>query len=142
MSWTYKQKERSQLKSWFDGKVRDSKSGFKDYNDFLDWYDSRPKVCYYCGLTEEESQEVVHNGLLSSKRFPADGIIKQGRNRGYWLEVDRKDSLGIYSRENSELCCYFCNNDKSDIFNHQQYREFVNNRPQFIRNLLSPKIVK
>ena len=142
MSWTYKPKERKQLKDWYNGKVRIGMSGFLDYYDFLDWYDSRHKDCFYCGLSEEISQEVIHKGLLSSKRFPSEGIIERGKNRGYWLEIDRKDPLGIYSRENSELCCYFCNNDKSDVFNHEQYREFMNNRPQYIRNLVNTKIVK
>lgn len=136
MPWIYQQKNKKQLKDWFDSKVRENISGFIEHNDFRDWYDNKPKICFYCGLTEQESQEIVHNGLLTSNRFPLNGNMARGVNRGYWLEIERKNPRGIYSRENCELACYFCNNDKSDVFNHQQYREFVKNRPEFLRTLL------
>ena len=62
MPWTYQQKTDKQLKDWFDSKVRENRSGFIDITDFRDWYNNKPKSCFYCGLTEEESQEIVHNG--------------------------------------------------------------------------------
>lgn len=131
MAWSYKRKTDKQLKDWFNKKVKENRSGFNDLEDFRDWYDKGKKVCYYCGLSEQESQEIVHNGLLVSNRFPLNGEIKRGVNRGYWLEFDRKDPRGIYSKENCVLSCYFCNNDKSDVFNDGQYEEFIKNRPVF-----------
>jgi hypothetical protein len=136
MPWIYQQKTNKQLKDLFDAKVRENRSDFIDLFDFRDWYDNKPKVCFYCGLTEQESQEIVHNGLLTSNRFPLNGITGRGINRGYWLEIDRKNPRGIYSRENCELSCYFCNNDKSDVFTDIQYRAFNENRPEFLRQLI------
>ncbi len=136
MTWSYSPKTDKQLKTWFDSKVREDKSGFKNYEDFRDWYDNKTKFCFYCGLTEEETQELIHRGLLTSKRFPNEGKTSQGVNRGYWLEVDRRIPTGVYSRENCELSCYFCNNDKSDVFTDIQYKVFVKDRIGFVRNLL------
>lgn len=139
MSWEYRPKTEKQLKDWYSDKVKKEINGFIDFEDFKNWYEEfvRDNQCYYCGLTERESQKIVHNGLLTSKRFPFEGLFSQGVNRGYWLEIDKKDPLGIYSRENCVPSCYFCNNDKSDVFNEEQYREFVIDRIGFIRNILN-----
>ena len=136
MEWIYKPKTEKQLKDWYRSKVRTNMSGFISYTDFKDWYDNKPKECFYCCLKEEDSQKIVHNGILTSIRFPINGDVKQGVNRAYWLEVDKKDPKGIYSRENCELSCYFCNNDKSDVFNHIQYKEFMKDRLLFLKQLL------
>jgi hypothetical protein len=97
---------------------------------------SKKKVCYYCGLKEEECQEIVTIGILKSKRFPQNGVISKEKFRGYWLEVDRKNPNDNYSTNNCVLCCYFCNNDKSDVFNGNEYIEFQNNRVEYLRKLL------
>jgi hypothetical protein len=137
MSWTYKKKPEEQLKNWYIGKVRNLLSGFIDFEDFKDWYEKKEKKCFYCGLTEEESQRIVHDGLLRSKRFPFNGEFSQGVNRAYWLEIDRKNpNDNIYSREKCELSCYFCNNDKSDVFTAEEYKNFLTDRIGFIRGLL------
>jgi hypothetical protein len=134
----YRKKTDKQLRNWFSNKKSSipNEMGFKDFGEFKDWYDRQKKVCSYCGLTEEESQEIVHKGLLTSNRFPLEGKTSQGVNRGYGLEVDRKNPKGKYSNENCELSCYFCNNDKSDVFNEEQYREFIKDRTGFMKKLL------
>lgn len=137
MTWKYEKKTEKQLNDWYKSKVREGKSDFGSLSDFRYWYDNKKKVCFYCDLSEEESQKIVHLGLLTSKRFPLNGVISQGRNRGYWLEIDKKNPNGNYSESNSELCCYFCNNDKSDVFNDVQYKEFVKDRIGFLRKLLT-----
>jgi hypothetical protein len=71
-----------------------------------------------------------------------DGKTSQGRGRGMWLEVDRKDPKGKYSSGNAVLCCYFCNNDKSDVFYGDEYIEFFQNRVGYLRNLLKEKTLK
>ena len=136
MEFTYLPKTLKQLKvNYSSRRVRD-KDGFRSFENFRIWYDKAPKVCYYCGLTEEESQEIVSTGLLTSNRFPLNGKPSQGRGRGMWLEVD------LYSEENAVLCCYFCNNDKSDIFNDIEYKKFFQNRVVYLRNLLKEKTSK
>jgi hypothetical protein len=140
MKWkAYKEKTSEQLKSTFNDKKRKGFNGFTDFADFKKWYEENVKdnKCYYCGLSERESQRIIHDGLLTSKRFPLKGITSRGVNRGYWLEIDRKNPNGLYSRENCVPSCYFCNNDKSDVFTDEQYKEFTNDRPGFLRSLLN-----
>jgi hypothetical protein len=136
--WNYKHKTDKQLKNWFREKKRKGINGFLNYNDFKNWYDENVKdqSCHYCGLPEKDSQKIIHTGILTSKRFPNEGHFSKGVNRGYWLEVDKKNPKGIYSRENCVPSCYFCNNDKSDVFTEQQYMEFVRDRIGFLRNIL------
>jgi len=126
MEFEYKKKTTTQLRNWYLDKVRRGKSGFQNIEDFLKWYSNEKKLCFYCGLTEEESQKIVLTGVLKSKRFPSNGKITQGRSRGVWLEIDRKyPDRVMYSKENCVLCCYFCNNDKSDVFDAESYKEFI-----------------
>ena len=131
--WKYKPKTIEQIKSMFNSK---KPMDFKKLEDFKTWYVNHPKTCHYCSLKEEESQEIVHLGLLTSKRFPFEGKTRRGVFRGYWLEIDRKNPDGPYSEENCVLSCGFCNNDKSDVFSDTQYLEFREDRVGFLRRLL------
>lgn len=66
-------------------------------------------VCYYCGINEQILSELYRDQKYT---------CKTKRNRGAWFELDRRDSSknkNIYSKENMALCCYFCNNHKSDV---------------------------
>lgn len=139
MSWVYIEKTKKQLQNWYNDKVRRDLNGFSSFSDFTNWYDENVKdgKCFYCGLTERDSQKIIHCGQLTSKRFPKGGLISRGVNRGYWLEIDKKNPNGFYSRDNCVPSCYFCNNDKSDVFNEEQYRNFKENRIDFIKNLLT-----
>ncbi|MFQ3674961.1 MAG: hypothetical protein SNJ64_00260 [Endomicrobiia bacterium] len=132
----YIEKPKSKLKSDYYRRVREGKSSFKNFSEFYEWYQKTKKICHYCGLKEEESQEIVMRGLLKSKRFPQNGQIKRGQARGVWLEVDRLDPKDDYKLNNVVLCCYFCNNDKSDVFNEKQYKAFSKNRVKYLRELL------
>ncbi len=133
----YHPKTIQQLRSNFNEKKRKSLNDFNDFDDFFEWYESKEKVCYFCGIKEEESQKIVELGILKSNRFPQDGVIKQGNSRGVWLEFGRLNPERKHSRSNTILCCYFCHNDKSDVFPGESYREFFQNRVGFLRNLLS-----
>lgn len=42
------------------------------------------------------------------------------RPRGQSLEIERKEDTK-YTEENCELCCYWCNNAKSDIFSFNEF---------------------
>ncbi|HAK00448.1 MAG TPA: hypothetical protein DCM62_10525 [Bacteroidales bacterium] len=112
---------------------------FADLNAFKEWYHNQEKVCYFCGLKEEDCQEIVITGVLKSRRFPQDGKSTRGRSRGVWLEIDRLDPTKKYSPENCKLCCYFCNNDKSDVFHGEDYKAFIKDRVKFLREKLTQK---
>jgi hypothetical protein len=136
MEFKYLPKSEKQLRKNYSDRLRENLNGFADFEDFLSWYNSQEKICHYCKLTEIESQELVMTGLLNSNRFPQNGIIGRGTSRGVWLEVDRLNPKGKYSRTNSVLCCYFCNNDKSDVFDSENYLKFRQNRIEFLREKL------
>ncbi len=53
-----------------------------------------------------------------------------------WLEVDRIKPKDAYSEKNCVLACYFCNNDKSDVFDGEDYKLFFQNRFKFLTQLL------
>jgi len=111
-----------------------NKRDFGSFREFNKWY-SDGKVCYYCEIPQSIISDLVNRGKLTSARFPINGVITPGRTRGLYLEVDRKDSKKGYERENCVLCCYFCNNDKSDIFNADEYNKFFQNRSEYLKNL-------
>jgi len=138
IEWVYEPKNNEQIIGWFRETDREGLSGFENEDDFLEWYRNviQDKSCEYCGLTERECQEIVHNGHLTSLRFPIYKNTSRGVNRGYWLEIDRRNPIGLYSRENCNPSCYFCNNDKSDVFNDNQYKLFIKDRIGFMKNLL------
>jgi hypothetical protein len=128
------------LQSWFYNKKSKLKNEayeitFESSKDFYDWFTvENTKGCHYCGLKEEEQIKLIERELIKSKRFSTSS-----GKRGNRLEVDRKNSEGDYSKENCVLSCYFCNNDKSDVFSESQYFEFTNHgktRVKFLRRLL------
>ena len=75
-------------------------------------------VCYYCGVDEQILSE-----LYNDQKY----TCKTKRNRGAWFELDRRDSSienNVYSKDNMVLCCYFCNNHKSDVISSYDMRDF------------------
>jgi hypothetical protein len=86
---------------------------------------SDENICFYCGISER---------ILRSLYDDADYTCKTKRNRGAWFELDRKDATtgnNIYSKENMVLCCYFCNNHKSDVISSKDMR-FYFGKPMFL----------
>lgn len=130
-------KSDKQLKANYTSRITKGKNNFPSFDDFKYWYDNTDKICFHCGLTEEESQEIVLKGILTSNRFPQNGIVGRGQARGMWLEVDQLDPKGNYSKDNCVLSCYFCNNDKSDVFYGKEYKKFFQNRVSYLRDLLT-----
>jgi len=99
--------------------------------EFLTWYAENLKLgCFYCGLKIETQIQLIKSGKINSNRFfnnkyeTKSGEEKYG-TRGKSLEIDRKDPKGPYSVDNCVLFCYFCNNDKSDVFSADQYIIFI-----------------
>jgi len=101
---------------------------FGDFYTFYFWYLEQYKAqkgkCYYCETEEEVLRLLFTKKYTNSKRS----------NRGKHLEIERKDpNSNDYSKENCVLACYFCNNDKSDIFSEDEYRDYLKNRKEFFR---------
>jgi 5-methylcytosine-specific restriction endonuclease McrA len=84
-------------------------------DEFIKWYLSQDKKCFYCGITEEEIKNLLDNGKLITKRI---------KTRGRKLELDRKaPNLSYDNIDNLVFSCYWCNNAKTDEFTTNEFKE-------------------
>ncbi len=67
--------------------------------------------CAYCGISEEDIMQLAKT----------DRIFKKSE-RGWHLEIDRKDSNKEYMPGNCVRCCYWCNNAKTDEFTEDEFK--------------------
>lgn len=75
--------------------------------------------CEYCGV----SQDQINILDEKKKRENKYGLTK--RNRGYKLEVDQIKPDNGYIEGNIVLCCYWCNNAKTDTFTVKEFRDIA-----------------
>jgi len=75
--------------------------------EFIKWYEPLEKSCAYCGVHEENLQELndSHN------------------NKALRLSIDCIDNDLGYIRGNLVLACLRCNGIKSDLLSHEAMRE-------------------
>lgn len=72
-----------------------------------------PTACAYCHITQTEFKALRQAGQLQTKRL---------RTRGTSFEIDcRRPELG-YTEGNLALCCYWCNNAKTDEFSDAEFQ--------------------
>ncbi|WP_457561813.1 hypothetical protein [Caminibacter pacificus] len=71
-------------------------------------------VCEYCGITQDEVNELFNKNKIYTKR-----------NRGYSMEIDKKEPFKGYTKDNIVSCCYWCNNAKSDEFSYKEFKEIA-----------------
>lgn len=116
------------FKCWYE------KSNLKEYKDiFYEQFADKLKVvdfknifnedlkknqCHYCGLTEADIENSIENKLDNIK---TRRLLTRGRS----MEIDRIDPSGDYSKENIVLCCYWCNNAKTDEFSYFEFKKFI-----------------
>jgi len=67
---------------------------------FVKWYLSQPKICYYCGITEEQLQSIPDAYNNKMKR----------------MSIDRMNSMKPYEEGNLALACLRCNHIKGNFF--------------------------
>ena len=67
--------------------------------------------CHYCELKKTEIETLSNNRQLNKKNL-----------RGWNLEIDRLNSNFEYTPENSVMCCYWCNNAKTDEFTEEEFK--------------------
>jgi hypothetical protein len=70
-------------------------------------------ACAYCHLTEGDFQRLIRAGQVQTKRL---------RTRGTTFEIDCRDPRLGYTANNLALCCYWCNNAKSDEFIDEEFQ--------------------
>ena len=87
---------------------REKRKLYFTIDEFVGWYNAQPKICVYCGLTEEEF----------IKAFQPHYKRKMKR-----LTVDRKNNEEGYALDNIVLACHRCNSIKSDWFTYDEMKE-------------------
>ena len=99
--------------------------GFNEKSDFVNWYITKllneDTKCHYCETSILEIRNLLNHGLIKGRKVGRGGSGLRGPN----LELDRMDPFGIYSDENCVLSCYYCNNDKSNTFDYETYKNIV-----------------
>ena len=100
---------------------------FPDFKSFYKWhqtqFETQSGKCYYCKTDETVIATLFKKNFQHRKRT----------KRGNHLEIERKDSSdNLYNSKNCVLACYFCNNDKSDIFDEREFMEYLKDRKGFL----------
>ncbi|RSK38999.1 hypothetical protein [Hymenobacter perfusus] len=70
-------------------------------------------ACEYCELTESDFRQLIQRGLVRTKRLST---------RGSSFEFDCRDPEQGYTKNNVALCCYWCNNAKTDEFSAGEFK--------------------
>lgn len=70
-------------------------------------------ACEYCELTESHFRQLIERGLIRTKRLST---------RGNTFEFDCRDPEQGYTKNNVALCCYWCNNAKTDEFSSDEFK--------------------
>lgn len=112
-------RERENVRKWL--KIRASqltserREGFGGFEEFYKWYISKGGKCYYCGITQDELNQLFDTGKVKSKK-PAFSAK---------LQIEKKNPNGEYNAHNCELVCCLCNNAKSDMISEEDYQKFL-----------------
>ncbi len=72
------------------------------------------KTCEYCKTKRSEFAKMIESGQIITKRL---------YSRGRTLEIDRINPNDDYNMNNIVLCCYWCNNAKTDEFSYEDFIE-------------------
>jgi 5-methylcytosine-specific restriction endonuclease McrA len=70
-------------------------------------HDDYNRNCHYCRISENQIQNLFEKDEINTKRW---------FKRGSRMEVDRMNPNQNYKIDNLALCCYWCNNAKTDEF--------------------------
>ncbi len=74
---------------------------------------SQSRKCEYCGISETQIKELIYKEGITTKRLI---------NRGHTMEADRREPNDKYEFGNVAICCYWCNNAKSDEFSVDEFK--------------------
>ena len=77
--------------------------------DFIDLQNE--KKCFYCKITEDNIKDLIAKKQLYKKHI----------SRVWTFEIDRRKPNFEYDKKNCVLCCYWCNNAKTDEFDDTEF---------------------
>lgn len=105
-----------------EGHLIEFDNAFPDSSAFVNWWQEtalkQEHRCYYC-----ETPIKLIACLIEAGKIDVRGG-KKGGKRGKNFEIERKDPSGLYDPSNCALVCMYCNNDKSNIYSHDDYKKF------------------
>ena len=97
--------------------------GFENRDRFIDWYLHELYInnnkCHYCNTSILEIRDLLNRGIIQGRNVSGGGI------RGQNLEIDRMQPGEEYTEDNCVLSCYYCNNDKSNTFSYDIFRNII-----------------
>lgn len=70
---------------------------------------------------KDENCGYCKTSILTIREMMKSNKIFKKNERGYNLELDRKDPNMEYSTQNCIMACYWCNNAKTDEFNADEF---------------------
>jgi hypothetical protein len=85
---------------------------FEEFKSFYGPDDNHDRKCHYCKITEFDIDRLIKAGKIKTKRLST---------RGRTMEVDRIKPNKGYEKGNIALCCYWCNNAKTDEFSEEEF---------------------
>jgi len=71
------------------------------------------KECHYCHTSIDQINRLIEKGKIYKKHI----------TRGWSLEIDRMKPNYEYTKGNCVICCYWCNNAKTDEFSYDEFVE-------------------
>lgn len=84
------------------------------FPEFYSMYSGHALCCCYCGITQDEINQLFACEQIKTKR---------SRTRGRSLELERVRPNECYGNlDNLRLACYWCNNAKSDEFTDTEFK--------------------
>lgn len=97
--------------------------GFQNSDNLANWWvdklRSQKGCCDYCKTPIKLIRDLIENNLLAGRPVKGNGV------RGPCLELERMDHNTGYAPSNCVLICYYCNNDKSNVYSRVEYIEFL-----------------
>ena len=85
--------------------------------------------CHYCNITIDKIIELAEKKQLFKKQL----------TRGFVIEIDRIRPNEEYKEDNCVLCCYWCNNAKTDEFTGEEFEQIGKEIEKVWRNRLQKK---
>lgn len=112
--------------------------GFSNPLSFLNWWilawKKQEGKCIYCDVQFSDINSLIDSGKLKTRSGKGNSC------RGPFPEVERIngfDGLNVYSEENCALICYYCNNDKSNVYSSSDYKKYFGPaKKRFVDHLL------
>ena len=121
-SW-YKSHDLSPFKLLFQDKMISE-------DEFVDFYksDDFDRECHFCNIKESEIDKLILSQKINTKRLGT---------RGKKMEIERLKPIEGYVKGNIALCCYWCNNAKTDEFSAKEFKPIGKLIGQTLKNRLT-----